>query len=161
MTLINGFTTVQSAGAMADKDLGTQSTAASCPVRASSSLGSANERTGDAAALRAPSSSKPQEPTSSRFGSKSIRDSGAPAVARAVEPRAARRKLGDCAPSFTPERRGCHHRCQGRLHQSSMAVVNDEALKLMAERVYFDQHRPVLQNYIENKQRFGHRQLHR
>ena len=163
VTLINGFTTVQSAGAMSDKDLRDAINRGVLPgPRILSSLGSANERTGDAAALRAYVVKQKAAGADfiKIFASKSIREGGAPTlIARAGAGRVRRGEGAGTADAWctrkAPRRRiiaakaGCTQVEHG-------AFVNDEALKLMAERgVYFDPNIGlVLQNYIENKQRF-------
>jgi imidazolonepropionase-like amidohydrolase len=162
LTLVNGFTTVQSAGAMSDKDLRDAINRGVLPgPRILSSLGSANERTGDAAALRA---YVVKQKTAGAdfikiFASKSIREGGAPTlsleqVKAACEEAKAQglRTLvhaQSAEPAIIAAKAGCTQVEHG-------AFVNDEALKLMAERgVYFDPNIGlVLQNYIENKQRF-------
>ncbi len=83
VTLINGFTTVQSAGAMSDRDLRDAINRGVLPgPRVLSSLGSANERTGDAAALRAYVVKQKAEGADfiKIFASRSIRDGGAPTM---------------------------------------------------------------------------------
>ncbi|MCC6989166.1 MAG: amidohydrolase family protein, partial [Acidobacteria bacterium] len=80
VTLANGFTTVQSAGALEDKELREAIARGTLPgPRLLSSLGSANERTGDPDALRA--YVRAQKAAGADFikifASKSIRDGGA------------------------------------------------------------------------------------
>jgi imidazolonepropionase-like amidohydrolase len=162
VTLNNGFTTVQSAGAMADKDLRDAINRGVLPgPRILSSLGSANERTGDAAALRAYVVKQKAAGADfiKIFGSKSIRDGGAPTLSleqvQAACGEAKAQGLRTLVHAQSAEaaiiaaKAGCTQVEHG-------AFVNDEALKLMAERgVYFDPNIGlVLQNYIENKQRF-------
>ena len=162
VTLINGFTTVQSAGAMADKELRDAINRGVLPgPRILSSLGSANERTGDAAALRAYVVKQKAAGADfiKIFGSKSIRDGGAPTLSleqvQAACGEAKAQGLRTLVHAQSAEaaiiaaKAGCTQVEHG-------AFVNDEALKLMAERgVYFDPNIGlVLQNYIENKQRF-------
>jgi imidazolonepropionase-like amidohydrolase len=162
VTLFNGFTTVQSAGAMADKDLRDAINRGVLPgPRILSSLGSANERTGDAAALRAYVVKQKAAGADfiKIFGSKSIRDGGAPTLSleqvQAACGEAKAQGLRTLVHAQSAEaaiiaaKAGCTQVEHG-------AFVNDEALKLMAERgVYFDPNIGlVLQNYIENKQRF-------
>ena len=162
VTLINGFTTVQSAGAVGDKDLRDAINRGILPgPRILSSLGSANERTGDAAALRA---YVVQQKAAGAdfikiFASKSIREGGAPTLSfeqvQAACDEAKAQGLRTMVHAQSAEaaiiaaKAGCTQVEHG-------AFVNDEALKLMAERgVYFDPNIGlVLQNYIENKQRF-------
>ena len=162
VTLINGFTTVQSAGAMADKDLRDAINRGVLPgPRILSSLGSANERTGDAAALRAYVVKQKAAGADfiKIFASKSIRDGGAPTLTleqvQAACDEAKAQGLRTLVHAQSAEAAiiaataGCTQVEHG-------AFVNDEALKLMAERgVYFDPNIGlVLQNYVENKQRF-------
>ncbi len=162
VTLINGFTTVQSAGAMSDRDLRDAINRGVLPgPRVLSSLGSANERTGDAAALRAYVVKQKAEGADfiKIFASKSIRDGGAPTMTldqlQAACGEAKAQGLRSMVHAQSAEaailaaKAGCTQVEHG-------AFVNDEALKLMAERgVYFDPNIGlVLQNYIENKSRF-------
>ena len=162
VTLINGFTTVQSAGAMSDKDLRDAINRGVLPgPRILSSLGSANERTGDAAALRAYVVKQKAAGADfiKIFASKSIREGGAPTLSleqvQAACDEAKTQGLRTMVHAQSAEaaiiaaRAGCTQVEHG-------AFVNDEALKLMAERgVYFDPNIGlVLQNYIENKPRF-------
>ena len=80
VTLINGITTVQSAGAMSDKELRDAINRGLLPgPRILSSLGSANERTGEPAALRAYVVKQKAAGADfiKIFASKSIRDGGA------------------------------------------------------------------------------------
>ena len=162
VTLINGFTTVQSAGAMGDKDLRDAISRGVLPgPRILSSLGSANERTGDAAALRAYVVKQKAAGADfiKIFASKSIREGGAPTLSleqvQAACDEAKAQGLRTMVHAQSAEaaiiaaRAGCTQVEHG-------AFANDEALKLMAERgVYFDPNIGlVLQNYIENKKRF-------
>lgn len=162
VTLINGFTTVQSAGAMADKDLRDAINRGVLPgPRILSSLGSANERTGDAAALRAYVVKQKAAGADfiKIFASKSIRDGGGPTMTlEQVEAACGEAKAQglrtlvhaqSAEAAIIAARAGCTQVEHG-------AFVNDEALKLMVERgVYFDPNIGlVLQNYVENKPRF-------
>ena len=162
VTLINGFTTVQSAGAMADKDLRDAINRGVLPgPRILSSLGSANERTGDAAALRAYVVKQKAAGADfiKIFASKSIREGGAPTLTleqvQAACDEAKAQGLRTLVHAQSAEaaiiaaKAGCTQVEHG-------AFVNDEALKLMAERgVYFDPNIGlVLQNYVENKPRY-------
>ena len=162
VTLINGITTVQSAGALADKDLRDAINRGVLPgPRILSSLGSANERTGDPAALRAYVVKQKAAGADfiKIFASRSIRDGGAPTMTleqlQAACDEAKAQGLRTMVHAQSAEaailaaRAGCTQIEHG-------AFVNDEALKLMAEKgVYFDPNIGlVLQNYVENKPRF-------
>ena len=162
VTLINGMTTVQSAGAMSDKDLRDAINRGMLPgPRILSSLGSANERTGDPAALRAYVVKQKAAGADfiKIFASKSIRDGGAPTMTleqlQAACGEAKAQGLRSMVHAQSAEaailaaRAGCTQVEHG-------AFANDEALKLMAEKgVYFDPNIGlVLQNYVENKPRF-------
>jgi imidazolonepropionase-like amidohydrolase len=161
-TLINGFTTVQSVGAPADKDLRDAIARGVLPgPRILTSLGSMNERTGTPDDLR--TYVRKQKAAGADlikiFASKSIREGGGQTMtdnqlaAACGEARTA--GLRTLVHAHAPEavlaavRAGCNQVEHG-------AYVSDEGLKLMAERgVYFDPHIGlVLQNYIENKKRF-------
>lgn len=162
VTLINGMTTVQSAGALSDKDLRDAVNRGVLPgPRILSSLGSANERTGDPAALR--SYVIKQKAAGADFikifASRSIRDGGAPTMTleqlQAACDEAKAQGLRTLVHAQSAEaailaaKAGCTQVEHG-------AFVNDEALKLMAEKgVYFDPNIGlVLQNCVENKPRF-------
>ena len=162
VTLVNGFTTVQSAGALADKDLRDAINRGLLPgPRILSSLGSANERTGDATALRAYVVKQKAAGADfiKVFASKSIREGGAPTMTveqlQAACDEAKAQGLRTMIHAQSAEaailatRAGCTQVEHG-------AFVNDEALRLMAEKgVYFDPNIGlVLQNYVENKPRF-------
>lgn len=162
VTLINGFTTVQSAGAPGDKDLRDAINRGVLPgPRILSSLGSANERTGDPAALRAYVVKQKAAGADfiKIFASQSIRDGGAPTLTleqlEAACGEAKTQGLRTLVHAQSAEaailaaRAGCTQVEHG-------AFANDQALKLMAEKgVYFDPNIGlVLQNYVENKPRF-------
>jgi len=162
VTLVNGITTVQSAGALADKDLRDAINRGMLPgPRILSSLGSANERTGDPAALRAYVIKQKAAGADfiKIFASRSIRDGGAPTMtleqlqAACDEAKAQGLRTMVHAQSAEAAILGAKAGCTQIEHG---AFVNDEALKLMAEKgVYFDPNIGlVLQNYVENKPRF-------
>ena len=162
VTLINGITTVQSAGALADKDLRDAINRGVLPgPRILSSLGSANEGTGDPAALRAYVIKQKAAGADfiKIFASRSIRDGGAPTMtleqlqAACDEAKAQGLRTMVHAQSAEAAILGTRAGCTQIEHG---AFVNDEALKLMAEKgVYFDPNIGlVLQNYVENKPRF-------
>ena len=162
VTLVNGITTVQSAGALADKDLRDAINRGMLPdPRILSSLGSANERTGDPAALRAYVIKQKAVGADfiKIFASRSIRDGGAPTMtleqlqAACDEAKAQGLRTMVHAQSAEAAILGAKAGCTQIEHG---AFVNDEALKLMAEKgVYFDPNIGlVLQNYVENKPRF-------
>ena len=162
VTLINGITTVQSAGALADRDLRDAINRGVLPgPRILSSLGSANERTGDPAALRAYVIKQKAAGADfiKIFASRSIRDGGAPTMtleqlqAACDEAKAQGLRTMVHAQSAEAAILGTKAGCTQIEHG---AFVNDEALKLMADKgVYFDPNIGlVLQNYVENKPRF-------
>ena len=162
VTLINGITTVQSAGALGDKDLRDAINRGALPgPRILSSLGSANERTGDPAALRAYVVMQKAAGADfiKIFASRSIRDGGAPTMTldqlQAVCDEAKAQGLRTMVHAQSAEAAilGAKAGCTQIEHG---AFVNDEALKLMADKgVYFDPNIGlVLQNYAENKPRF-------
>jgi imidazolonepropionase-like amidohydrolase len=161
-TLLNGFTTVQSVGASADKDLRDAIARGVLPgPRILTSLGSANERTGTPDQLR--EYVRKQKSAGADvikiFASRSIREGGGQTMTDAQlasacgEARAV--GLRTLVHAHAPEaviaaaRAGCSQVEHG-------AYVSDEGLRLMAERgVYFDPNIGlVLQNYLENKPRF-------
>jgi imidazolonepropionase-like amidohydrolase len=162
LTLSNGFTTVQSAGAPADKELRDAIARGVLPgPRILSSLGSMSERTGTPDQLRDYVRKQKQAGADfiKIFASRSIRDGGAQTMTDAQLEAACgeARALGlrSMVHAHAPEaiiaaaRAGCTQVEHG-------AYANEEALRAMAERgVYFDPNIGlVLQNYIENKQRF-------
>jgi imidazolonepropionase-like amidohydrolase len=162
VTLVNGFTTVQSAGALSDKELRDAIARGVLPgPRILSSLGSMNERTGTPDELR--EYVRKQKAAGADFikifASKSIREGGAKTMtdeqleAACGESRAQglRSMVHAHAPDaiISAARAGCSQVEHG-------AYANDEALKEMASRgTFFDPNIGlVLQNYIENKARF-------
>ena len=162
VTLFNGFTTVQSAGALSDKELRDAIDRGVLPgPRILSSLGSANDRTGTPDQLREYVRKQKQAGADfiKIFASRSIREGGAKTMsdeqlqAACGEARMlGLRTLVHAHASdaiIAAARAGCTQVEHG-------AYANDEALKEMADRgVYFDPNIGlVLQNYIENKQRF-------
>jgi imidazolonepropionase-like amidohydrolase len=162
VTLVNGFTTVQSAGAAADKDIRDAIARGQLPgPRILSSLGSMSERTGDADALRAYVRKQKEAGADfiKIFASKSIREGGAQTMTdaqlMAACDEAKAQGLRTMVHAHSAEavlaaaKAGCNQVEHG-------AFVSDEGLKYMAEHgVYFDPNIGlVLQNYIENKQRF-------
>jgi imidazolonepropionase-like amidohydrolase len=162
VTLINGFTTVQSAGALADKELRDAIARGVLPgPRIVSSLGSMNERTGPPEALREYVRKQKQAGADfiKIFASRSIREGGGKTMtdeqlqAACGEARSlGLRTLVHAHASdaiLAASRAGCTQVEHG-------AYANDEALKDMADRgVYFDPNIGlVLQNYIENKAKF-------
>ena len=162
VTLINGFTTVQSAGAPADKELRDAIARGVLPgPRIVSSLGSMNERTGPPEALREYVRKQKQAGADfiKIFASRSIREGGGKTMtdeqlqAACGEARSlGLRTLVHAHASdaiLAAFRAGCTQVEHG-------AYANDEALKGMADRgVYFDPNIGlVLQNYIENKAKF-------
>jgi imidazolonepropionase-like amidohydrolase len=161
-TLINGFTTVQSAGALSDKELRDAIARGVLPgPRILSSLGSMSERTGTPDQIR--EYVRTQKAAGADFikifASRSIREGGAKTMtdeqlqAACGEARAqGLRSMVHAHASdaiIAAARAGCTQVEHG-------AYANDEALKEMASRgTYFDPNiGVVLQNYLENKARF-------
>jgi len=162
VTLVNGFTTVQSVGAPEDKALRDAIARGVLPgPRILTSLGSMNERTGGPDEIRAyvRRTKDAGADLIKIFASKSIRDGGGKTMtddqlaaacgeAKAVGLRtlvhahAAEAVLASAKAGCTEIEHG--------------AYVDDEALKYMADHgVYFDPNIGlVLQNYIENKAKF-------
>ncbi|HUE87600.1 MAG TPA: amidohydrolase family protein [Vicinamibacterales bacterium] len=162
LTLVNGFTTVQSAGAASDKDLRDAIARGVLPgPRILTSLGSMSERTGTPDQLRA--YVKKQKEAGADFikifASRSIRDGGAPTMtdeqlqAACGEARALGLRTLVHAHAAEAILRAARAGCTQVEHG---AYADDEALRVMAERgVYFDPNIGlVLQNYLENKHRF-------
>jgi imidazolonepropionase-like amidohydrolase len=162
VTLFNGFTTVQSAGALSDKELRDAIARGVLPgPRILSSLGSMSDRTGTPDQIRDYVRKQKQAGADfiKIFASRSIRDGGAKTMsdeqlqAACGEARAlGLRTLVHAHASdaiIAAARAGCTQVEHG-------AYANDEALKEMAARgMYFDPNIGlVLQNYIENKAKF-------
>jgi imidazolonepropionase-like amidohydrolase len=162
VTLINGFTTVQSVGAPADKELRDAIARGVLPgPRILSSLGSCNENTGGPEELRAYVHKQKDAGADlvKIFASKSIREGGGMTMteaqlsavcgeAKAVGLRTlVHAHAADAV--LASARAGCTEIEHG-------AYVSDEGLKYMADHgVYFDPNIGlVLQNYIENKSRY-------
>jgi imidazolonepropionase-like amidohydrolase len=162
VTLVNGFTTVQSVGAPSDKELRDAIARGVLPgPRIVTSLGSMNERTGGPDEIRA-YVRKTKEAGADLikiFASKSIRDGGGKTMtdeqlaaacgeAKAVGLRTlVHAHAADAV--LASAKAGCTEIEHG-------AYVDDQALRYMAEHgVYFDPNIGlVLQNYIENKTKF-------
>ena len=162
VTLINGFTTVQSVGAMSDKALRDAINRGVLPgPRILTSLGSMNENTGAPEQLREYVRTQKQAGADliKIFASKSIREGGTKTmtdeqlIAACAEAKAqGLRTLVHAHAAdavLTAAKAGCSQVEHG-------AYVSDEALKYMAEHgVYFDPNiGVVLQNYLENKPKF-------
>ena len=162
LTLSNGFTTVQSVGAISDKELRDALNRGVLPgPRILTSLGSTNENTGGPEQLR--DYVRKQKQTGADlikiFASKSIREGGAKTMtdeqltAACGEAKAhGLRTLVHAHAAdavLAAAKAGCSQVEHG-------AYVNDEALKYMADHgVYFDPNIGlVLQNYLENKPKF-------
>ena len=162
LTLINGFTTVQSVGAPADKELRDAIARGALPgPRLLSSLGSMSERTGGPEEIRA-YVRKQREAGADLikiFASKSIREGGAKTMtdeqlaAACGEARAQGLRTLVHAHSadavLSSAKAGCTEIEHG-------AFVSDEGLTYMADHgIYFDPNIGlVLQNYVENKPRY-------
>lgn len=162
VTLMSGFTTVQSVGAANDGELRDAINRGLLPgPRILTSLGSMNERTGDPDALRAYVVKQKAAGADliKIFASKSIREGGAQTMSDAqlaaacgeAKAQGLRTLVHAHAADavLAAARAGCHQVEHG-------AFVSDEGLKYMAEHgVYFDPHIGlVLQNYVENKERY-------
>lgn len=162
VTLINGFTTVQSVGEPGDKALRDAIQRGTLPgPRILTSLGSMNETTGTPDQIRGYVRTQKQAGADliKIFASKSIRDGGGRTLtddqlaAACGEAKAqglrtlVHAQAGDAV--LAAARAGCSQVEHG-------AYVTDEGLKYMAEHgVYFDPNiGVVLQNYVENKQKF-------
>jgi imidazolonepropionase-like amidohydrolase len=161
-TLANGFTTVQSAGAAADKDLRDAINRGVLPgPRILSSLGSMNERTGEPESLRAYVQKQKAEGADfiKIFASKSIREGGAQTLTDAQleaacgEARAHGLRTLVHAQSDGAAMAAVKAGCSQVEHGSG---ISDETLAAMAARgMYFDPNIGlVLQNYVENKARY-------
>jgi imidazolonepropionase-like amidohydrolase len=162
MTLMNGFTTVQSVGAASDKELRDAIARGVLPgPRILTSLGSMNESTGSPDQLRA--YVRKQKAAGADlikiFASKSIREGGAKTMTdeqlAAACGEAKAQGLRTLVHAHAPDaivaaaKAGCSQVEHG-------AYANQEALKVMADHgTYFDPNIGlVLQNYLENKSRF-------
>ena len=162
VTLLNGFTTVQSVGAANDKELRDAIARGVLPgPRILTSLGSMNENTGGPDVLR--EYVRKQKAAGADvikiFASKSIRDGGAQTMTdaqlQAACGEAKAQGLRTLVHAHAADavlaaaKAGCSQVEHG-------AFVSDEGLKYMAEHgVYFDPNIGlVLQNYIENKAKF-------
>lgn len=162
VTLMNGFTTVQSVGAASDRELRDAIARGVLPgPRILTSLGSMSDRTGTPEQMREYIRKQKQAGADliKIFASRSIRDGGGRTMsdeqltAACGEARALglRTLVHAHAPDavLAVARAGCSQVEHG-------AYVSDEGLKAMAERgMYFDPNIGlVLQNYLENKPRF-------
>ena len=162
LTLSNGFTTVQSVGAMSDKELRDAINRGVLPgPRILTSLGSMNENTGGPEQLRDYVRKQKQAGADliKIFASKSIREGGTKtmtdeqltAACGEAKAQGLRTLVHAHAANavLAAARAGCSQVEHG-------AYVNDEALKYMADHgVYFDPNIGlVLQNYLENKPKF-------
>lgn len=162
VTLVNGFTTVQSVGAASDKELRDAIARGVLPgPRILTSLGSMNERTGTPDEIR--DYVRKQKAAGADlikiFASKSIREGGAMTMTneqlQAACSEAKTQGLRTLVHAHAADavlaaaKAGCSEVEHG-------AFVSDEGLKYMAEHnVYFDPNIGlVLQNYIENKSHY-------
>jgi imidazolonepropionase-like amidohydrolase len=162
LTLSNGFTTVQSVGAMSDKQLRDAINRGVLPgPRILTSLGSMNENTGGPEQLRDYVRKQKQAGADliKIFASKSIREGGAKTMtdeqltAACGEAKAQGLRTLVHAHAANAVLAAAKAGCSQVEHG---AYVNDEALKYMADHgVYFDPNIGlVLQNYLENKPKF-------
>jgi imidazolonepropionase-like amidohydrolase len=162
LTLSNGFTTVQSVGAMSDKELRDAINRGVLPgPRILTSLGSMNENTGGPEQLRDYVRKQKQAGADliKIFASKSIREGGGKTMtdeqltAACGEAKAQGLRTLVHAHAADAVLAAAKAGCSQVEHG---AYVNDEALKYMADHgVYFDPNIGlVLQNYLENKPKF-------
>jgi imidazolonepropionase-like amidohydrolase len=162
VTLINGFTTVQSVGAASDKELRDAIARGVLPgPRILTSLGSMNERTGGPDEIRAyvRKTKDAGADLIKIFASKSIREGGGKTMtdeqlaAACGEAKALGLRTLVHAHAADAVLASAKAGCTEIEHG---AYVDDQALKYMADHgVYFDPNIGlVLQNYIENKARF-------
>jgi imidazolonepropionase-like amidohydrolase len=162
VTLVNGFTTVQSVGAPSDKELRDAIVRGVLPgPRILTSLGSMNERTGGPDEIRAyvRKTKDAGADLIKIFASKSIRDGGGKTMTD-------EQLAAACGEAKTLGLRTLVHAHAADAVLASAkagcseiehgAYVDDAALKYMADHgVYFDPNIGlVLQNYIENKAKF-------
>jgi imidazolonepropionase-like amidohydrolase len=162
VTLMNGFTTVQSVGAPNDKGLRDAIARGVLPgPRILTSLGSMNEQTGTPEQLRDYVRKQKQAGADliKIFASKSIREGGAKTMTD-------EQLAAACGEARTQGLRTLVHAHAADAILAAVkagcsqvehgAYVSDEALKYMAEHgVYFDPNIGlVLQNYLENKPKF-------
>lgn len=162
VTLINGFTTVQSVGAAADKELRDAIGRGVLPgPRILTSMGSLSERTGTPDQIREYVRKQKEAGADliKIFASKSIREGGAKTMTD-------EQLAAACGEAKTQGLRTLVHAHSADAVLSSAkagcsqiehgAYVSDEGLKYMAEHgVYFDPNIGlVLQNYIENKAKY-------
>lgn len=162
ITLFNGFTTVQSAGAPGDQDLRGAIARGVLPgPRILSSLGSANERTGEPAELRAYVQKQKADGADfiKIFASKSIRDGGAQTMTDAQleaacgEAKAQGLRTLVHAQSDGAAMAAAKAGCSQVEHGSG---ISEATLAYMAAHgVFFDPNiGVVLQNYVENKAKY-------
>lgn len=162
VTLVNGFTTVQSAGAPGDKDVRDAINRGVLPgPRILSSLGSMNERTGEPDALRDYVRKMKAEGADfiKIFASKSIREGGeqtmtdAQLAAACGEAKAQGLRTLVHAQSDPAAMAAAKAGCSQIEHGSGISA---ETLAYMAAHgVYFDPNIGlVLQNYVENKAKY-------
>ena len=162
VTLMNGFTTVQSVGAPGDRDLRDAIARGRLPgPRIVSSLGSMNERTGDVEQIRAYVRKQKADGADliKIFASKSIRDGGAQTLTDAQlaaacgEARSQGLRTLVHAQSDGSAMAAARAGCTQVEHGSGISA---ETLKFMADHgVYFDPNiGVVLQNYVENKAKY-------
>ena len=162
MTLNSGFTTIQSPGAMQDKDLRDAIERGIFPgPRVLTSLNSLNENSGDAAKLRELVRERKQQGADliKIFASKSIREGGAITMtqeqldAACGEAKAQGLRAIVHAHSADSAKAATLAGCTSIEHG---AYISDEVFDLMAKRgTYYDANIGlVLQNYLENKPKY-------
>ncbi len=160
-TLLAGFTTVQSLGAPADKDLREAIAAGVVPgPRLITSLRAVTENTGDPEKIRAFVRKVVEDGADviKMFATKSIREGGGQTMTDAQlqaacgEARALGRRSVVHAHASDGARAAILAGCTAIEHG---AFLNNEVLDLMRERgVFFDPNFLVLHNYLENKPKF-------
>jgi imidazolonepropionase-like amidohydrolase len=159
--LMAGFTTVQSLGSPADKDLRDAINRGNAPgPRILTSLGAIDETTGGVEQIRAfvRKAAADGADVIKMFATKSIRDGGAQSLtdeqiqAACAEAKAVGKRIVVHAQGADGARVAA---LAGATSIEHGAFFDDSVLKLIAERgAYFDPNFLVLHNYIENKPKF-------
>jgi len=161
VTLMAGFTTVQSLGAPIERDLRDAIAQGVVPgPRILTSMGSINETDGDPAKIRARVKQMMAEGADvlKIFATKSIRDGGAQSMtdaqiqAACEEAKALGKRIAVHAHASDGAKASIMAGCTSIEHGT---MLTDEVLDLIAKRgIYFDPNFLVLHNYLENKPRF-------
>lgn len=161
VTLLGGFTTVQSVGSPLEKDLRDLIARGVVPgPRLLTSLGQINENSGDPAKIRARVDQMVKDGADliKLFATKSIRDGGAQSAtdeqirATCEAAKVAGKRIMVHAHASDGARASILAGCTSIEHGT---FLTDDVLDLMAQRgVYFDPNFLVLHNYIDNKPKF-------